>query len=440
VTRKGRLRAWRSKLDATVHADDGAPTLSIDACWLLDDGSLCIDGWCLTTAGKGGDLRVREVRADGSAPWSTLFRKHRPDVVEHFFGVAASPPGTANLGFLGRVAMSGATDVPVHLEFRNDHETWRASVWAILAEPVPEEAFQDLAIDPGTITPSGIEPLAVVMQHSLPKPLPAATTAYEHASVMKPAQVNIVVPVYGDFTYLRNLLLALACAAPGQAEASIVCDDPRIADVLVTWTREWNDAVYAAPVRVLVHDRNGGFASACNTGWQGSHCDRQLLLNSDVIVDSLAADIAHLSDLLVDGVAAVAPVLLFPDGSLQHDGMVMEEPVHLPGFTLPGHPGKGQAPPERTRPFDVELLTGAAILTTNSVLRAVGGVPQVFGRGDFEDVLLSVAMARHGRLIVDPGVRWTHVEGVSYDRDLHGGLPVTLAKSMVIADRLAAMS
>jgi GT2 family glycosyltransferase len=402
---------------------------------------MCVDGWCLTTP-QGGDLRARLTGSDDTdeMPWSILFRKHRPDVASHFYGGADYAGGAAHLGFFGHIRGTGRKRRPTRLELRDDERSWSVPLGTPVAEAVPEEAFFGLVIDVDGITPGSIASLASVMRHSLAKPLPLVTTAYAHVSLAGPAKVNIVVPTYGDFTYLRNLVLALADAPTGAVEATVVCDDPRIVDDLVRWTTQWNDAVYGGPVRVLVHDQNSGFAAACNSGWQSSRCSHQLLLNSDVIVDSLVADVTRMSALLVDGVVAVAPVLLFPDGTLQHDGMRMEEPAHLPGFTLPAHPGKGQPPPTRSEPFEVDLLTGAAILTTTSVLRAVGGLPSVYGRGDFEDVLLSVAMARLGRLMVDPAVRWTHVEAASYDRDQHGGLPVTLAKSMVVAERLEARS
>jgi len=438
-----RLFARNSTASPTRPSSTGGdgPRAQVDSAWVLDDGSLCIDGWLPTTPTESGDVYARVVTSSaGVQPAGRLFRKHRPDVAAHLLGGSGYQAGTADLGFVGHVPGHVTPGEPFSLEVSCDLGSAVTQPLLVTSDAVPEEAFMGLAIDPDTITPTSIASLASVMRHSFPKPLPAATTAYAHSSLETVASVNVVVPVYGGFTYLRNLLLALAGAQTGAAELTIVCDDPRIADELVTWAGRWNEAVYDARVRVLVHDRNGGFAAACNSGWQASLSPLHLLLNSDVIVDSLAADLAHLSSLLVEGVAAVAPVLLFPDGSLQHDGMILVEPDNLPGFTVPGHPGKGLAPAAWSGPFDAELLTGAAILTTTEVLQEVGGVPPVYGRGDFEDVLLSVAMSRLGRLVVDPDVRWTHVEGVSYDRDQHGGLPVTLAKSMVIAERLKELS
>jgi len=45
-------------------------------------------------------------------------------------------------------------------------------------------------------------------------------------------------------------------------------------------------------------------------------------------------------------------------------------------------------------------------------------------------------LRERGPLMVHPGVVWIHVEGASYRREEHGGVPVTLAKSVVIGEQL----
>jgi GT2 family glycosyltransferase len=108
----------------------------------------------------------------------------------------------------------------------------------------------------------------------------------------------------------------------------------------------------------------------------------------------------------------------------------------FPGFTLPLHPGKhGSVDGLPDSTFACELISGAAILVERSRLEAVGGVPKVYGRGDFEDALLSEALADFGPLIIDPSVRWIHEEGASYRRDEAGGVPLTLAKSLVAHEK-----
>lgn len=425
----GRLRSLAAGVAARTRLRGSAPRARVDTCWLLTDGSVCVDGWLVERDGLPGAVEARIVRGGRTGAWSPLLRKDRPDVAAHVVGPDAS---RSDFGIVGRVA--GPLDAGTAIELRSGDQRVRVPVGTVRRDAVPEEAFAGISL-PMPPTVESLRPVVDVVRWSAERAAPSASVAYRHAGMTGAARVGIVVPVYGDDTYVRNLLRALADGHDG-VEVTFVCDDPDLADALVSGVRTWNDAVYDVPVQVLVHDRNAGFAAACNTGWRATAGDLVLLLNSDVLVAQPAHDIACLADAVTSGVAATAPVLVFPDGTLQHAGMEMVDPPDFPGFVLPGHPGKhGPADGLGSEPFDVPMLTGAAICVRRADLDAVGGVPTVYGRGDFEDVLLSLALRDRGRLVVDPGVRWTHIEGVSYRRDLLGGIAMTLAKSVAVGER-----
>jgi GT2 family glycosyltransferase len=424
-------RVWR-RLSATASAN---PTLRVDSGWILADGSLAIDGWCALLPELSGPLEVRA--RGGPDDWQPLVRKHRADVATHLLGWSDPIRGAADYGFVGHVQTSGPATSRVVLDFRSAAHTWTLEVGDLHREGPPEDVFAGISVS--DLTPSGVEPLALMVAHATRPQHPHVVTAYKYSSDVGTPRINVVVPVFGQFDFLRNLLLALASPHERDIVVTVVCDDPGLAPRLVDWTLRWNDLVYRVPLQVLVQDRNAGFASACNTGWAASTEPYQLLLNSDVLINYPRTDLQRLAGLLDKQVSAVAPVLLFPDGRLQHAGMELQEHPDFPGFVLPQHPGKGDNPRDLpSAPFTASLLTGAAIMTTREALEAVGGVPVVFGRGDFEDVLLCSALAERGRLLVDPTVRWTHVEGASYDRDRVGGVPLTLAKSKVALSKFAA--
>jgi GT2 family glycosyltransferase len=407
----------------------------VDSCWLLADGSLALDGWCAVLPAPDAVLEVR-VRGSREA-WQPLVRKHRADVAAHLVGWADAPAGAADYGFIGRAVPAERLKDYVTLDFRSGSDAWSVEVSDFSRDCLMEDLFVGVAAT--DLTPDGLDPLVQMIANTCLPAHPGVVTAYRSGVVEGSPVINIVVPVFGQFDYLPNLLLALSSPGHPDVEVTVVCDDPLLAPQLVDWTSRWNEMVYRAPMRVLVHNRNAGFAAACNTGWAASTAPLQLLLNSDVLISDPRRDAARLASLLTDEVAASAPLLLFPDGRLQHAGMELAEPREFPGFVLPQHPGKGDDPGQLpTVPFSVPLLTGAAIMTRRCVLESVGGVPVVFGRGDFEDVLLCAALEEYGSLVVDPTVRWTHVEGASYDRGRSGGVPLTLAKSKVAMSRLAA--
>ncbi len=416
-------RRWR--------ASRGGADARIDTCWVLTDGSLAVDAWCVPSDGVPRAMQARLV-GGSDASWAPLLPKARPDVAEHLRGPGAARSDVGLVGVVGGPVPSGG-DVAV--ELRGDGVDLRLPAGQLRRDAVPEEVFTGVVVD--EMTPAALEPLVAVARYSARPDPPTSEVAYAYGSASVVPVVGVVVPVYGQSTYVRNLLRALADARDA-VELTVVCDDPALAPDLVAWMQTWNDAVYRVHVQVVVHDRNAGFAAACNTGWRAASAAEILLLNSDVLVGEVVADLDLLrADLAADGVAAVAPVLLFPDGSLQHAGMELVVPADFPDFVLPGHPGKhGTAAHLPTEPFDVPMLTGAAMLVRRDDLEAVGGVPLVYGRGDFEDVLLSTSLQQRGRLVVDPRVRWTHVEGASYRRAELGGIAVTLAKSVVAGERL----
>lgn len=404
----------------------------IDACWLLKDGSLCVDGWLVEAGGTPGAIEARLIQPGSAGAWSPLLRKDRPDVASHVLGAGAPQVG---FGIVGWVAGPLTTGSRADLELRGPWGRVRVRLPAPHTGAVPEEAFAGLVVDFGAITPAALSPVVNVIRLSKMPPSPTAAVAYRHSAASTTPLTGIVLPVYREFTYVKNLLRALA-DDHDDIELTMVCDDPTLTAALAEWVGAWNESVYRVPMQIVAHDRNAGFAAACNSGWTACEAGVVLLLNSDILIDRPGVDLNVLRNGLTDDVAAVAPVLIYPDGTLQHAGMAMVDAPDFPGFVLPGHPGKhGGTSHLPETPFEVPMLTGAAVALRRESLQAVGGVPHVYGRGDFEDVLLSLALRERGRLVIDPRVRWAHVEGASYRRDELGGIAVTLAKSIVIAER-----
>ena len=405
----------------------GLPPSRVEQAWTLTDGSLVLEGWCVD---ESAEVPLEARVADGE--WVSLFRKHRPDVAQAITGLLDASLGQSYYGFVGRL-IAPSIHAPATVHLRRAGETWSLPCPPPQATAIRDELFSFLAIDPNKATPESLTPIADMMRHSPQAPTPQTTVRYQHESCPDRSTVNIVVPLYGQFGFVRNLLLNASLFPYPGFSITLVCDDPGIADSVAVWVERWNDLAYRTPVRLLEHDVNGGFAMACNTGCAATPADYHLLLNSDILVDRLGPDVASLLDCLNQGFSAVAPVLTFPDGRLQHAGMELRRSIDFPGFVLPMHPGKegsvGQLP---AQPYEVPMLSGAAVLMRADVLTGVGGIPRVFGRGDFEDVRLCQLLRQVGPVGIDPRVRWAHVEGASFPREQLGGVPATLAKSLLV--------
>jgi GT2 family glycosyltransferase len=160
-------------------------------------------------------------------------------------------------------------------------------------------------------------------------------------------------------------------------------------------------------VRVLLNDRNYGFGVANNLG--AAHATGRYLffLNSDAFVhpEWLAP---LLSALEADAqVAAVAPRLLNPDGSLQLAGGLLSSP----GAVIVYGDGDDPDKPEYSFPRIVDF-SGACLMFRRSAFQEVGGFDPVYGLIYYEDADLSFALWERGyKILYEPRSTITHVGG-----------------------------
>jgi GT2 family glycosyltransferase len=116
-----------------------------------------------------------------------------------------------------------------------------------------------------------------------------------------------------------------------------------------------------------------------------------------------------------EGVGAVGAKLTYPDGRIQHAGLVLlpSGPTHVyiakPG-DYPGYFGS------TLMPRNYSAVTAAAMLTKVDAFDAVGGFDDAFAR-DFNDVDFCLRLREHGyRVAWTPYAHFTHHEGASIVR------------------------
>ncbi|MEQ9814016.1 MAG: glycosyltransferase family 2 protein [Azospirillaceae bacterium] len=147
----------------------------------------------------------------------------------------------------------------------------------------------------------------------------------------------------------------------------------------------------APPYRRLRLDAHTGFSAACNRGATQAPADFYLFLNNDVLLarDALSAMIAAMA--ADPGLGICGSRLMFPDGTIQHAGVLMAGP---PGG--PYHVGRRQPPRavsvSRT---DFQAVTGACALVRRETFEALGGFDETFTFG-YEDVDLCLRARQAG--------------------------------------------
>ena len=232
------------------------------------------------------------------------------------------------------------------------------------------------------------------------------------------AEITVVIPLYRRWDFILGHVAGF-CQDPWFVEQRVrllyVIDDPSISTEVLGWCRgQLSDELL--DVTVIALQRNSGFALACNCGVLAAETPEVCLLNSDVLpIEPGWLQPLFRTRLMVPE-AMVAPLLLTDEGRIQHAGMAVQ-PLGIGELPACVHSLKGLDPAQLQvfspdgLPYDVEFLSGAALMFERQRFLDLGGFDPVFGRGDFEDLDFSLRWRRAGgRLQLVPGARLTHLE------------------------------
>jgi GT2 family glycosyltransferase len=159
------------------------------------------------------------------------------------------------------------------------------------------------------------------------------------------------------------------------------------------------------------------FSHMINEGARAATGDILILLNNDILplhprwIDELARAA------MLPGVAAAGPLLLYPDSTVQHAGIVLGVGV------IAGHLGKGEPvdlptfPPRVLR--EVSAVTGACLAVRRKAYEEVGGLDETALRVSFSDVELCLKLRqRSWSVVLQPEVRLVHFETSSRDPEV----------------------
>ena len=232
------------------------------------------------------------------------------------------------------------------------------------------------------------------------------------------ADITVVIPLYRRWDFILGHVAGFSQDSwfiEQRVRLLYVVDDPTIETEMLGWCRgQLRDELL--DVTVVTLHRNSGFAIACNTGVLAAETSVVCLLNSDVLPIQPGWMQPLFRTMLMMPGSLLAPLLLTDEGQIQHGGMEMK-PMGVQGLPACVHLLKGldveqieQLSPDGL-PYDVDLLSGAALVFERDRFLGLGGFNPVFGRGDFEDLDLSRRWQQSGgRLQVVPSARLMHLE------------------------------
>ncbi len=198
-------------------------------------------------------------------------------------------------------------------------------------------------------------------------------------------RVSFVVPLFQCLPLTQAMLASLRATLPPALPHEIILVDDGSTD----GTREWLSTLADPAIRVVLNERNLGYAGANNRGAALARGEFLALLNNDLVLapgwlEPMLALFAHsgLNAGLVGNVQyAVAT------GALDHAGIFFDEhakPAHLrtlPATTSPYH--------------EVPAVTGACTVIRRAVFQQLGGFDEAYHNSG-EDVDLCLRLRRHG--------------------------------------------
>ncbi len=249
-------------------------------------------------------------------------------------------------------------------------------------------------------------------QRETPAPIDAMATASDIAtSPVREWAASIIIPTRDRLELLSKCVASLELRSPGARIEIIIVDNGSREPAMLAYLREFADK----PGRLVI-DAPGpfNFSALSNLGARAASTPFLLFLNNDV---EAASDdwLARLLTLAAQGqVGAVGPKLLYPDGALQHGGIVLgvdglagHVQRRLAGDD-PGYLGSLAAMRE------VGAVTGACLAVEARKFVEVGGFDEVNLPIEYNDLDLCLRLTERGYACVfEPRARLIHHESAS---------------------------
>ena len=260
-----------------------------------------------------------------------------------------------------------------------------------------------------TLTATG----AFVMFADFPSPhipVPGLSSALpEFPSVPDPT-VSIVIPAWNQWEFTLRCLNAILQNTPEVAYEIIVVDNG-------STDATAQDLPRIKGIEVIRNSTNRGFAIASNQGAWAARGRYILFLNNDT--EPLPGWLPPLVQILDEesGIGVVGAKLLYPDGSLQHAGVLVGYGNPFP--IAPFHVHRGEAPEVADRRLDLLVVTGACMLIRASLCREIGGFDEGYLNG-YEDVDLCFKVQDAGfGVVFTPKSQLVHHESLTPGRNDH---------------------
>jgi O-antigen biosynthesis protein len=223
--------------------------------------------------------------------------------------------------------------------------------------------------------------------------------------------VSIVIPTGGNIPMLKKCLAGIFTST-----------DYRNFEVIILDNTESNVTVFphlkaiSRNPRISLIEAKGpfNFSRTCNLGARAARGDVVVFLNDDVVVISPDWIQSLLECIVIPGVGAVGPKLLYENNGIQHAGMVTgtRRLVGTAFHTFPSSTPANLNLAQSVR--EVSLISAACLAMRKSVFNEVGGFDEINTPREHSDVDLCFRIRELGySCVYTPHAELTHVGHVS---------------------------
>ena len=415
----------RHSLPSVTIEGKEALTGNVDALVPIDDTTFFVKGWMRD--GEASVSRLTAVSPEGERI-QLLDEIHRRELQQ--FEVFADGPYREPADaarFVARFHTTRPSLLRKAWVFELQNETGRAVEMYVMPDvadipaarkriltSVPETALPDEELIANHISPS-IGRLQERARASV-----RIDSVVDHGPAPESPDVSIVVPLYQRIDLLEHQLLQFDRDPELRSQELIyVLDSPDLENTLADRARQLA-RLYRVPFRVATMAQNSGFGAATNAGASIARGRLLLLLNSDVLpaAPGWLGKMQAFHDATPD-IGALGAKLLYEDDSLQHAGLYFDLMREGPtaGTWANMHYFKGLhkdlAAANVARP--VPAVTAACLMVEKDLFEQVGGLPDVYVQGDYEDSEFCLQLHEAGKENwYLPAAELYHLEGSSY--------------------------
>lgn len=256
--------------------------------------------------------------------------------------------------------------------------------------------------------------LTDLLHHRRSRPLPRIAAKPIQLLAELPS-ISIIVPTRNRVDLLRTCLDGLAATDYPNIEIIVVDNDSDEPETLA-----YLDEIKARGTFVMRHPGPFNYSAMNNRAAAAASGDLLCLLNNDIEIKDPTWLATLATQAVRDEVGAVGAQLLYPDGRIQHAGVVIgvgNAAGHAHRYLRPEDAGYFR---RHALPQFISAVTAACLVVQKSRFQAVGGLDEQNFAVAFNDVDLCLRLNQRGwQSLYEPRAVLIHHESVSrgFDRD-----------------------